>query len=230
MDNYENQLTVFNRLDDIAEAFDNLFDDISPIGKHGKRSKVGLPKGIRIQRDALSLEQREEVKHLSGFIKSALEAINAIRFSDTQEEQADINSRLREMEKLLEIKDKHARRDARTISILQEFLVQELTRADELESRIKEKEQDLVKQTDLLMQTQKRNGNMSSVPDSLRAKSTNIHDLLMKYVYKKFGKQKFFGLIVDFDEKWFRVSSVELEVAFILITFRPLFFINAGSL
>jgi len=216
-----------------CEIFNSLFGGITTI-----RSQYHNITGIRsilptheVDISTFSPDQKHAIKQLGGLLMDMMIVLP----SNTDEENKDIskveldqpnnNHILIIDQNLLERKQK------RTISALQDYLSQELTRAEELESKLQAKEMELVHvvaERDMYMKKyQQVNLNSSSQIQSKAIYSSqsnqpvtssitklknddievpfNPQEWVGRYIRKAFGSSYYFGIVVYFDTPYFKV-------------------------
>jgi hypothetical protein len=229
-------------------------DSVSP-GEVGMRSsssaaqqKQGSPnKEAVITRERLSSSHCERIKHISGYlisIKKAADFLYRLQHRLVDEDSISGNRNLspspdEELAKLRETliqRKKHEEATQKKICALQDFLVNELNRAEAAENALKVRENELVQITEernkymkmvaqlqaggrvpgngMVLKSETGGGAGQNASENATAvtvvttKSSqpNVVDLVGKYIRKKFGSSFFFGLVVAFDKPFYKVK------------------------
>jgi hypothetical protein len=162
-DMLEKEVECLNNLQEACEIFDHLFPKIVSI--RSSPNVIDNSEQKKYDVAAFTLEkverqQRELIKHMSGFLLTALNASQsllnlkkeaALNGDSSSSSGSTINDNFDEkynnMEKLMMEKSKLEIKNNKTIATLQEFLVLELNRNEKLEETLKAKEIELVNVT-----------------------------------------------------------------------------------
>lgn len=210
MDNFENQRITFENIDDAILLFDEIFCDIAPIKKNNKNGQVGTSKST-ISRSVLTARQCESIKHLSGFLQTAKEATDMIRYYKEEKVLNDLEKKVMFLDSMIDEKNRAEKRDAKRISAVREYLIKELNRSDSLEKMLQIKESELVlitaEKSKLEKILQKNShpeleNNFQKVPD---IKDIVPKDMIGRFVRKPFGKDHFFGIVSSFSAPFFKI-------------------------
>ena len=219
MDRGESILRCHNCFVEAGLLFNELFSRVSSVDTKSDRKSVY--NGIVPIFEELHEDQRHSIKNLSGLIQESLNMLESMRQHNSQgHESEDLSERVSHLEKLLEERDSASRRDQIKISTLQEFLVQEIVGGDEARAKVKAKDAELValaEETKKLRKTaakqsltaELRPNGASSHTDAKESKSSSAlsdpRSMIDKFVRKSFGSRGFFGLIVRYDDPYFKV-------------------------
>eukprot|EP01035_Chromulina_nebulosa_P000194 gene194-288_t len=226
----EIQQQLKDKLLSLRDLFDELFSDISPTRTlNGTSNNSDRLDSISIKRHILTDSQCLHIEHLSGFITSAVKYF----------EDFDIKQ-LNEVHKILVTCTEYdtvsrltvaKRRSDRTISLLHDYLKNEINRSEDLANRVKELEIDQVNKTDELLRVRKElqkikgalqnknaeklfpanpmnNDDMSSTskaPTDDDALSFDPQSLNGRFIRKKFDDKFYFGLIVNYTAPYYMV-------------------------
>lgn len=198
-DGSANICVFFEKMEETIELFNEIFYNIAPTKK---LNQLHLQESDRFDRSALSDRQCNAIKQLSGKMSEIQEFM-----VDTQlRNSPKFNTMVGNFEKRkIYYSDKIT---ARRISLLQEYLSQELDRSENLEFRLKEKEEELVDLQAQLNRLTKRTPKTtaSSVTESVKSVEEEDPTALVRcFVRKQFGKTFFFGLVIKHLNPWFRV-------------------------
>lgn len=235
MDIHTGLKTAVDALNQIIQLHDKLFVDICPITDMSILDHVSMgDQQISIDRNILSLYQMEQLKHLSGYIKSAKSGIDAVKYHYYHEGDDDtLVERLEYLEKVIVDKDRQLRLEEQRTALLKEYLVNEVNRADALEQGHKIVEDELVLVNDERVKLFKRlQSYQAAAGQGVRTSSQRVvasgstaavasqdndnaskhkeefinDDLVNKYVRKKFGSAFFFGVVLRFLTPYFTVG------------------------
>ena len=226
----EIQQQLKDKLLSLRDLFDELFSDISPTRTLNGASNISdRLDSISIKRHILTDSQCLHIEHLSGFIASAVKYF----------EDFDIKQ-LNEVHKILVTCTEYdtvsrltvaKRRSDRTISLLHDYLKNEINRSEDLANRVKELEIDQVNKTDELLRVRKElqkikgalqnknaeklhpanpmnNDEMSSTskaPTDDDAFNFDPQSLNGRFIRKKFDDKFYFGLIVNYKAPYYMV-------------------------
>lgn len=214
MDKYdiiESNRKVLKSLKYACDIFSSLFGEVSPIeapdivdmtSSSSSNDKLVLHSSLSMSLNAFTPSQREHVKYLSGHLLSAIDTANQTHLL-LSTDNPDIQSHIKSLEDHLHEREKDERRDLKKIRALQDYLVHELTRNQELEEQIQQLE---AKITNIEDEKRKYMRKISRLTSMNADKVIAIDEIVGKYVMKKFENEKFFGLIVGFKNPYFQVS------------------------
>jgi hypothetical protein len=231
---------LLGSIDNQVIFFERLFHDIVPPlkqqhnGSHQLNSNSELNQPSRpISVGSLSLSQKQDIAHFSTNLSKARDAAGKIRrLTSTCNSSVPTEVELQTLKGVLAEKTKAEKSFAKTICTLQDYLVNELNRAETLESELKAKENELLQMTVEKNKYQKlslhsSNGSRSNgkalFSGSDVAASTvvkNEHadldslydeshtDLIGCFVRKKFGSNYFFGLVISLEHPYYKVNGI----------------------
>lgn len=208
MDVNEESRRLIVALEDASLIFDELFGDISPVDSTQEHVLKGI---ARFSRYELSLSQLDYVKRLSGLIATSKKSAELCKhllmepLNDTESE------RIRFLENSLRDAEKLESKQEQRVLLLQEYLVHELRRAEELENKLREKESELVSAEDKIDKLNKRlsHGDQNGNGKRLRTDDPT-DDFIGSFVRKRFAESYYFGVVVKFDAPYYRVSTMKL--------------------
>lgn len=231
----EIQQQLKDKLLSLRDLFDELFSDISPTRISPTTLIDDRSDNIAIQRNVLTDSQCLRVEHLAGFISSAIKYF----------EDFDIKQ-LNEVHKILVTCSEYdtvsrltaaKRRSDRTISLLHDYLKNEINRSEDLANRVKELEMDQVNKTDELLRVRKElQKTKAALPNKTVEKMNPIgsedttdaakaladddafnldpHSLNGRFIRKKFDDKYYFGLIVNFQAPYYMVCYFAFPLLF----------------
>lgn len=218
---------VYNKINNAMSHFDRLFGNIVTISRdaHDQRNQST----VLVDASLFDVDQNEAIVQLSGYLTSIFGHIQTVRLKA-------LHSRcsMKDVNVVFEAPQDHEETTAKLrkrISLLQDMLVQEINKSEELETGLRKSEADLLSATDAkndlqrkLERLQKRErimgvsgistsesavGSVSfEAQPQLPAEVTlmdNPYDLLGRYVRKQFDKRKYFGVITSFAAPFFMV-------------------------
>lgn len=219
---------VYNKINNAMSHFDRIFGNVVTISRdaHDQRNQST----VLVDASLFDVNQNEAIIQLSGYLTSIFGHIQTVRLKAVHNRcsMKDVNVAFETPADQEEATAKLRKR----ISLLQDMLVQEINKSEELETSLRKSEADLLSATDAkndlqrkLERLQKRERIMgvsgvstseslvSSVsfeaqPQLPTAESTlvgNPSDLLGRYVRKQFDKRKYFGVITSFEAPFFMV-------------------------
>lgn len=230
------QIQLKDKLFALRDLFDRLFYDISPTKVvYNRYSSVGDDIGIR--RDVLSDSQCLQIEHLAGFIASAVQYFENSSIKQLNKVHNILSEGTDDPHDLKNLVDSlmaGKRKSDRTISLLHEYLTNEINRSEDLANKVKELETELVNKTDELLRVTKalkkaKNGlqcndpstvsvslNEQSQPD-VASTAPIVNDeakadpfsLEGCYIRKKFDETFFFGLVVRYNEPYYLVCKID---------------------
>lgn len=262
----EVQLLLEEKINLARILFDRIFFDIAPtkpivktfatsddlIGSYNTESDP-----VAMQREVLSDSQCQALDHLSGLLADAAQIFEETRLQQINEScKLLLPSEIGSSSVFLS-KDRisSSKRNDRTISLLQNFLTIEISRSEELESKVKVLEQELVDKTDRLLRASnqlkrvalrsKRVNGVAEVPsngieleesqpaieaddtanDDERNVDVDDHEDEVSeakkadvsfdpntfsgtFIRKKFEKEYYFGLVINYSHPYFLVSFI----------------------
>ena len=221
MDISESILRCHNCFVEAGLLFNELFSRVSSVDTKSDRKSVY--NGTVPIFDELQEDQRHSIKNLSGLIQESLNMLESTRHHSNQaHESENLSERIKHLEKLLEERDSTSRRDQIKISTLQEFLVQEIVGGDEARAKVKAKDAELVALAEETKKLRKAAAKQSQAAE-LRPNGGSLHtdakesksssalsaplSMIDKFVRKSFGSRGFFGLIVRYDDPYFKVIT-----------------------
>lgn len=209
-----------------CEIFNSLFGKITTIQSNHNHIKSVNPVH-EINSSTLTSDQKHAIKQLAGVLMDmsviipSMSKTSSIDSSDNIEKVAELDQHTVN-HNLLERKQK------RTISALQDYLYQELTRCEELESKLQAKEMELVnvvverdkylkkcQQENLISSQSHSRAISSSLNQSATSAKANFDELdtftpqewIGRYIRKGFGSSYYFGIVVSYDAPYFKVST-----------------------
>lgn len=204
-----------------CEIFNALFGGITTIRNQVQSRTETIISTQEVNLDAFSPDQKHAVKQLAGLLIDMSIALPSI------DAPAIETGKRHEVEKLLDEKNLLERKYKRTIAALQDYLSQELTRAEELETKLQAKEMELVnvvaERDKYLKKFQQENtgssqahakatSSQTQLSHSLKSRVTetevfNPQDWIGRYIRKGFGSNYYFGIVVHFDAPYFKVCD-----------------------
>lgn len=218
---------VYNKINNAMSHFDRLFGNVVTISRdsHDQRNQSA----VLVDASLFDVDQNEAIVQLSGYLTSIFGHIQTVRLKALHSRcsMKDVNVVFEAPRDQEETTAKLRKR----ISLLQDMLVQEINKSEELEASLRKSEADLLSATDAksdlqrkLERLQKRErimgvsgistaesavGSVSfEAQPQLPAEETlvdNPYDLLGRYVRKQFDKRKYFGVIISFEAPFFMV-------------------------
>ena len=221
MDISESILRCNNCFVEAGLLFNELFSRITSVDTKSVDRK-SVYNGIVPIFDELQEDQKHSIKNLSGLIQESLNMLESMRHHSTKghESEDSLLERVKHLEKLLEERDSASRRDQIKISTLQEFLVQEIVGGDEARAKVKAKDAELValaEETKKLRKTAAKQSQVAELRPNGGSSHTDVKEyksssalsaplsMIDKFVRKSFGSRGFFGLIVRYDDPYFKV-------------------------
>ena len=226
----EIQQQLKDKLLSLRDLFDELFSDISPTRTLNGTNNSDRVDNISIKRNILTDSQCLHIEHLSGFIGSAVKYFEDFDIKQLNEVHKILVtcSEFDTVSKLTVAK----RRSDRTISLLHDYLKNEINRSEDLANRVKELEIDQVNKTDELLRVRKelqktkatlQNKNAEKLhpttnltnDDDISSTSKALVDddafnfdsqsLNGRFIRKKFDDKFYFGLIVQYKSPYYKV-------------------------
>ena len=188
---------------EVAHIFDIIFYDISPIQRYNffKRNK-----SIEIPRLSLNDSQCDAIKKLSGYLTALRDtiaqyktnrAVDAVKLPDYGTANEIAESNVENPSQTMQLQ--------RANNLLQDYLVHELNRSEQLVHNLKAKEAELVAVTaerDRLFKLKPEAISESLTPAEM-LKNPSV--ALNKYVRKKFNDFYYFGIVASFNHPYFLV-------------------------
>lgn len=218
---------VYTKMNDAMAHFDRIFGNIVTISRdtHDHRSQST----VLVDASLFDVDQSEAIVQLSGYLTSIFGHIQSVRLKAIHK-----HSSVKDIDVVFEAPEDREEKTAKLrkrITLLQDMLVQEINKSEELETSLRKSEADLLSATDAkndlqrkLDRLQKRERIMgasgistsesvvSSVtfeaPPRIPAEESLLGDpneLLGRYVRKQFDKRKYFGVITSFEAPFFMV-------------------------
>jgi hypothetical protein len=209
MDIHENQTVLLKSLQDCVELFNNLFTEISPITTLSKSSdKDASPsqyfEHTTVSPYVLSGLQKEHIKYMSGLLSKAQQMCVESKYLIQSNFNSEIRDRIIFLENKISEYETNATKELQKVRVLQEYLVNEINRNENLEERIAELEEKLVSSEE---EKRKYMNKVYSLTGMSADKALQIDDLIGKYVMKKFEEDRFFGRIVGYKYPYFQVFT-----------------------
>lgn len=222
-------------LDKAVELFDRLLRNVAPT----RRCNDSKPDKIALELDKLSDSQCQEFKNLCGYLIKLKEETNCYRSRSERYRtlEAIPNPWLKYHSEEVQRTEESLRH---TIALQRNYLVQELCRGEELEMKLKAREDLLVAVTaekDIalkkLITLQQKSSELSeeereainaTVESGIKSQVEENPDSLVDcYVHKQFGGKKYFGIICRYKHPYFTVS---ITLLVILIFYRDVIIIR----
>jgi hypothetical protein len=226
-----NIIIAVDELEEAMQIFDGLFRQIVTIHELSCDVTNGKIQSYEIQASQITLPQRDKIKNIAGHLKSAYDAVNKLRIFSCDNSNNLIEGRLEKYEKELLAHKKTERKHLKMICALQEYLVNELNRNEQLENQLKAKETALVNaiqarkdlqakytstKLSILKSESLSSSSASTVQknDSTIKKSIPFSDaevamkpqlLINQYVRRIFQGDFFFGLVLDYEAPYYKV-------------------------
>jgi len=224
MDVYQSHFEVLKSLHMSCQIFNNIFGEISPIQTDDPNECINPLNSTTMTGagtcstnnnyiDSLVMPfnsftpiQREHIKYLSGHLLSAINSATLTKYLmyGSKDIDNDIKDHVEYLQKLIVEKEKNERKEIFKIRALQDYLVNELNRNEELEQRIIDLETKMMNIED---DKRKYMRKVSSLTNMNAEKAIVVDELVGRYVMKKFDNDKFFGLIIGFKNPFFQVYN-----------------------
>lgn len=214
MDSSEKFVRLSSNLLECCEIFNSLFGEIVLIRNSsvdGVLSESILP-AREIDESLLSADQKHAIKQVAGLLMDISQVVSC---------DNSYSSDIASLHEILTRQTLMERKHKRTIAALQDYLALELTRSEELESKLKAKETELVsvseernKYVRLSQQvtssgSQSQSSKSSILPSKTKGEEKepfNPKDWIGRYIRKSFGTSYYFGAVASFDPPYFKVS------------------------